>query len=193
MVIKIMKKFVFLFFTLIGFTSCIDSLVESFMGVTTVKYFSTDTSNLIIDNPKTVYNVGDTLKLRYVFPNNFIGTKSDSPVKDTYVTDIHKTFPELEQELFTFRYRTIHNRLIKDGQEVSSYKEILQYDETQNAYVSQPILLLLKREGTYEVSDYNFFEVDIISVSKIIRNKKEKINALKIKVNNGDKTFKVEP
>lgn len=185
-----MKKIFILFVLAFSLTGCISDMLTD---VAIAKCFSTETSNLIIDNPKAVYKVGDTLKMRYVFPNNFVGAECKYERKDDYVTDIHQTFPQEEQELFTFTYRTTHNALIKDGQEISSYREVLQYDETQNAYVSQPILLLLKREDIYQISDYNFFEVITISVNKIIRNKKEKINALKIEVNNGDKTFKVEP
>lgn len=154
MVIKIMKKIFILFVIVFSFVGCIDSLLSS----KEQKIFYSETQNLIIDNPKVVYNVGDTLKMHYVYPNKFLGKKGRG--EDDYYTDIHQTFPELEQELFTYTYeaKPPFSKLIKEGQEVDNYKETLLYDGTQNAYVSQPILLLLKKEGEYNFKDYILFK-----------------------------------
>ncbi|GIZ14376.1 hypothetical protein RCZ15_24690 [Capnocytophaga catalasegens] len=163
MLMDIKLKNVLLIFSIsIVLVSC-EKFAQMFIGKEPMVLFNPNKS-LFIQNEKSSYKVGDTLRIVCKFPTKLFRSKEKM---SNYEIDVHQD-EEIKpylKNLFTIKVwnvAPIGITLFKDNKPIIEYIETLQYVPVEDMYVSSPITILLldgvKRGEEIYLRNYLFID-----------------------------------
>lgn len=173
MVINIMKKFVFLFFILVGCVGCIEKLL-----IAKGYHLFFEQEHIIINPEKSVYKVGDTININIVFPKRLMAENGSveelEPKKKEYLAQLYepKSYKD-SVDFFVKGGKIFENDYIKTLD--------VEYSGTHFS-LKDKIQLVFKKEGEYSLKELVIFYTSV-NYYQTVEPNKEKFN----------KTFKVEP